>query len=61
MKAILCVTKPNSLEDLKVKIINVISSITVNQLANVFRELQNRSTLCIPNDERHVKTQIKFY
>ena len=61
MKAILCATKANSLEDLKVTIINVISSITVNQLANVFRELQNRSILCGANDERHVKTQIKFY
>ena len=32
-------TKPSSLQDLKVKIINVISGITVNQLANVFCEI----------------------
>ena len=34
-------TKPSSLKDIKVKIITVISGITVNQLANVFCELQN--------------------
>ena len=33
-----CVCKPSLLQDLKVKINNVISGITVNQLANVFRE-----------------------
>ena len=33
-----CVCKPSLLQDLKVKIINVISGITVNQLAMVFRE-----------------------
>ena len=53
------VTKPSSLEDLKVKMINVISGITVNQLANVFLELQNRIALFIANNGGHVKTQIK--
>ena len=48
--------KPGSLENFKVKIINVISGITVNHLANVFRELQNRITLCIANDGVHVET-----
>ncbi len=38
------------------KITNVISGITVNQLANVFRELQNRITLCIANNGGHVET-----
>ena len=56
MKTIVYATKPCSLEDLKAKITNVISSITVNQLANVFRELQNRITLYITNDEGHVET-----
>ena len=41
-KAIVFATKPSSFEDLKAKITNVISGIAVNQLANVFRELQNR-------------------
>ena len=41
VKTIVYATKSSSLEDLKVKIINVISGIIVNQLANVFRELQN--------------------
>ena len=54
----MCATKPSSLQDLKVKIINVISgiSITVNQLANVFCELQNCITLCIDNDGGNVET-----
>ena len=48
-------TKPNSLQDLKVKIIiNVISGITVNQFANVFCELRNCITLYIANDGEHV-------
>ena len=51
-----CVCKPSLLQDLKVKIINVISGITVNQLANVFCEQQNRITLCTANDEGHSKT-----
>ena len=51
-------TKPSSLQDLKVKIINVISGIkpTVNQLANVFCELRNCIILCIGNDGGHVET-----
>ena len=61
VKTIVYATKPGSLEDLKVKIINVISGITVNQLANVFLELQNRIALCIADDGGHVKTQIKFH
>ena len=61
MNAIVYATKPSSLENLKVKVINVISGSTVNQLANVFLELQNRIALCIVNDGGHVKTQIKFY
>ena len=32
---------------MKVQITNVISGITVKQLANVFRELRNHITLCI--------------
>ena len=47
--------KPGSLENFKVKIINVISGITVNHLANVFRELV-LLTLCIANDGVHVET-----
>ena len=52
----MCATKPSSLQDLKVKIINVISGITVNQLANVFCELRNGITFCIANDGGHVET-----
>ena len=52
MKTIVCETKPSSLQDLKVKIINVISGITVNQLANVFCGLRN----CIANDGGNVET-----
>ena len=51
MKTIVCATKPNSLEDLKVKIINVISGITANPLASHFGEPQNRIILCIANDK----------
>ena len=56
MKTIVYATKPSSLEDLKARVTNVISGITINQLANVFRELQNRITLCIANDGGHVET-----
>ena len=45
VKTIVYSTQLSSLEDLKAKITNVISSITANQLANVFRELQNRTKL----------------
>lgn len=55
VKTIVYPTKP-SLEDLKAKITNVISSITINHLANVFRELQNRITLCVANNGGHVET-----
>ena len=40
MKTIVYATKSSTLADFKVKIINVISGITANQLANVFCELQ---------------------
>ena len=53
MKTIVYATKPSYL---KAKITNVISSITINQLANDFRELQNRITLCIANDGGHMET-----
>ena len=56
MKTIVYATKPSSLENLKAKITNMISGITVNQLANIFHELQNRITLCIANDGEHVET-----
>ena len=56
MKTIVCATKPSSLQDLKVKIINVIPGITVNHLANVFCELRNCITLSIANDGGHVET-----
>ena len=56
VKTIVCATKLSSLQDLKVKIINVISGITVNQLANVFFKLRNCITLCIANDGGHVET-----
>ena len=56
MKTIVYATKLSSLEDLKVKIFNVISGITVNQLAIVFCELQNCITLCIANDGGNVET-----
>ena len=46
-------TKPSYL---KAKITNVILGITANQLANDFRELQNRITLCVANDGGHVET-----
>ena len=53
MKTIVYTTKPSYL---KAKISNVISGITINQLVNVFRELQNRITLCIANDGGHEET-----
>ena len=56
VKTMMYAIKPSSLEDLKVKIINVISGITVNHLAKVFRELQNCISLCIANDRGHVET-----
>ena len=56
VKTIVSATKPSSLQDLKVKIVNVISSITVNQLANVIFELRNCITFCIANDGGHVET-----
>ena len=46
MKTIVCATKPSSFEDLKVKIINVNLGITINQLTNHLRDLQNHITLC---------------
>ena len=57
MKTIVYATKPSYLT---AKITNVISGITINQMGNVFRELQNRVTLCIGNDGGHVETEIKF-
>ena len=33
-----------------------ISGIAINQLANDFRDLQNRIALCIANDGGHVET-----
>ena len=56
VKTIVCATKPSSLQDLKVKIINVISGITLNQLADVFYELRNCITLCIANNGGNVET-----
>ena len=56
VKTIACVNKPSSLQDLKVKIINVISGITVYQLANVFCELRSCITLCIAKDGGNVET-----
>ena len=56
VKTIVCATKPSSLQDLKVKVINLISGITANQLENVFFELRNRITLCIANDGGHMET-----
>ena len=53
MKTIVYATKPSYLT---AKITNVISGITINQLGNVFSELQNRVTLCIGNDGGHVET-----
>ena len=53
VKTIVCATKPSYLE---AKITNVISGVSKNQLANDFRELQNRITLCITNDGGHVET-----
>ena len=60
VKTIVYAIKFSSLKYLKAKITNVISGITVNQLANVFHELQNCITLNIANDGGHVKTKIKF-
>ena len=53
MKTIVYPTKPSYF---KAKITNVISGITINQLANDFRELQNRITLCTANDGGHAET-----
>ena len=38
----------------------MISGITINQLANDFRKLQNRITLCIANDGGHMETYTKL-
>ena len=56
MKTIGYATKPISIKDLKAKITNVISGITVNKLANVFRELRNCITLCVANYGGPVET-----
>ena len=56
MKTIVCATKPSPFEDLKVKIINVILGVTVNQLTNHLRDLQNHITHCIANDGGRLKT-----
>ena len=53
VKNIVYATKPSYLT---AKITYVISGITINQLGNVFSELQNRVTLCIGNDGGHVET-----
>ena len=53
MKTIVYATQTSYL---KAKITNVISGITINQLANDLRELQNRITLCIADDGEHVET-----
>ena len=53
MKTNVYATKPSYL---KAKISKVISGITVNQLANDFRELQNRISFCIANVGGLVKT-----
>ena len=53
VKTIVYAAKPSYL---KAKIANVISGITINQLANDLRELQNRITLCIANEGGHVET-----
>ena len=53
MKTIVYATKPSYL---KAKITNMILGITINQFANVFRELQNYITLCIANEGGHVET-----
>ena len=57
MKTIVCETKPSSFKDLKVKIINVILGITINQLTNHLRDLQNHIFLCIANDGGRFKTK----
>ena len=43
MKTIVCATNPSLLEDLKVKIISVMSGIIVNQLENFFCKPQNHN------------------
>ena len=53
MKTIVYATKSSYL---KAEITNVISGIIINQLANDFRELQTRITLCFANDEGYVET-----
>ena len=55
MKTIVFATKPSSFEDLKVKIINVTLGITINQLTNHLRDLQNHITFCIANDGGRLK------
>ena len=60
VKTIVCATKPSSFEDLKAKIIDVILGITINQLTNHLRDLQNRITLCIANDGGLVEASINF-
>ena len=56
VKTVVHATKSTSLEDLKAKPTNVISGITINQLANVYQVLQNHITLCSANDGGHVET-----
>ena len=55
MKTVVCATKPSLFEDLKVEIIDVILSITINQFTNHLRDLQNHITLCIANDGGRLK------
>ena len=56
MKTIVCAAKPSSFEDLKVKIINVILGIAINQLTNHLRDLQNHINPCIANNGGRLKT-----
>ena len=55
MKTIVDATKPSSLK-IKAKIINVFLAITLNQLAHVFSELQNRINFCVASDGEHVES-----
>ena len=55
VKTVVYTIIPHSLADCKTKITNAISTIGLNQLTNVCKDLQNRITFCITNDSGHVE------
>ena len=55
VKTLVYSTKPQSIDDLQVRITRVIRDITASHLQNVFSEFQNRITACIHNDGGHIE------